>query len=235
MNDKIRELIEELWESDKASALTNRAARALEAALTQQPWTELAASLYQACGAYDMPERILDVLSLAQRDEPFGHLIDGLLPCAPQPESEPIQPLDYVETPCSGIAKVQDLSSARLGVKMWRVRLLEPNFHGEYRIIPESRLAKLYTSPQPTPQVPDVDELAQFIRRIDGSNSMGAGALAEQICEWQCGTPYPSSAIGEELHTLLDSRGVPRELEGYELTLKGRQKWAVKHLGANSE
>lgn len=31
--EKMRELIEELWESDAACALTNRAARALEAAL----------------------------------------------------------------------------------------------------------------------------------------------------------------------------------------------------------
>ncbi|HDS1721455.1 hypothetical protein NPS53_08100 [Pseudomonas putida] len=30
----------------------------------------------------------------------------------------------------------------------------------------------------------DPDALAQFIRQIDGNNSMGAGALAEKICEW---------------------------------------------------
>lgn len=30
----------------------------------------------------------------------------------------------------------------------------------------------------------DPDALAQFIRQIDGNNGMGAGALAEQICEW---------------------------------------------------
>lgn len=29
-----------------------------------------------------------------------------------------------------------------------------------------------------------VDELAQFIRATDGDNTMGAGALAEKICEW---------------------------------------------------
>ena len=28
-----------------------------------------------------------------------------------------------------------------------------------------------------------VDELAQFIRQVDGNNKMGAGSLAEKICE----------------------------------------------------
>lgn len=36
----------------------------------------------------------------------------------------------------------------------------------------------------PASAVPDVDALAQFIRQIDGGNSMGAGALAERISEW---------------------------------------------------
>ena len=48
----------------------------------------LAASLYQACGAYDMPERILDVLSAAANGEPFTHMIDGLLPCVPPSDQE---------------------------------------------------------------------------------------------------------------------------------------------------
>lgn len=30
----------------------------------------------------------------------------------------------------------------------------------------------------------DPDELAQFIRQVDGDNRMGAGALAERIVEW---------------------------------------------------
>lgn len=47
----------------------------------------LAASLYQACGAYDMPERILDVLSAAANGEPFTHMIAGMLPCVPPVES----------------------------------------------------------------------------------------------------------------------------------------------------
>lgn len=32
--------------------------------------------------------------------------------------------------------------------------------------------------------LPDVDELSNFIRRVDGNHDMGAGALAEKICEW---------------------------------------------------
>jgi hypothetical protein len=37
----------------------------------------------------------------------------------------------------------------------------------------------------------DVDALAQFIRRIDGSHSLGAGALAEQIVAWLAMHPAP--------------------------------------------
>lgn len=48
----------------------------------------LAASLYQACGAYDMPERILDALSAAANGEPFAHMIDGLLPCVPPSDQD---------------------------------------------------------------------------------------------------------------------------------------------------
>ena len=32
--------------------------------------------------------------------------------------------------------------------------------------------------------VPDVDALAQFIRRVDGNHQMGAGLLAQNICDW---------------------------------------------------
>jgi hypothetical protein len=37
--------------------------------------------------------------------------------------------------------------------------------------------------------VPDVDDLSNFIRGIDGSNKMGAGALAERICDWIASPP----------------------------------------------
>jgi len=62
---------------------------------TPQPGPDvraLAASLYQACGAYDMPERILDALSAAANGEPFTHMIDGLLPCVP-PSGEGVRAL----------------------------------------------------------------------------------------------------------------------------------------------
>jgi hypothetical protein len=39
-------------------------------------------------------------------------------------------------------------------------------------------------APAPAPSVPDVDALAQFIRKIDGNNCCGAGDLAERIVEW---------------------------------------------------
>jgi len=39
--------------------------------------------------------------------------------------------------------------------------------------------------------VPDVDAMAQYIRQIDGDNTMGAGALAEKLCEWLAASPTP--------------------------------------------
>lgn len=30
----------------------------------------------------------------------------------------------------------------------------------------------------------DPDSLAHFIRKVDGNNTLGAGALAENICQW---------------------------------------------------
>jgi hypothetical protein len=37
--------------------------------------------------------------------------------------------------------------------------------------------------------VPSADALAQFIRTTDGAHSLGAGALAEKICEWLAAAP----------------------------------------------
>ncbi|ARP89780.1 hypothetical protein CAL14_05345 [Bordetella genomosp. 9] len=42
--------------------------------------TELAACMYQAAGAFNMPVRFLDALSAAAQGEAFEHLMDGLLP-----------------------------------------------------------------------------------------------------------------------------------------------------------
>ena len=53
----------------------------------------------------------------------------------------------------------------------------------------------LYTAPPSTAEVRalDVDALAQHIRTVDGNNSMGAGALAESICE------FLTKRIGEDV------------------------------------
>lgn len=40
-----------------------------------------------------------------------------------------------------------------------------------------------------------VDELAQFIRATNGDNTMGAGALAEKICEWSTALAEQSEAL----------------------------------------
>lgn len=55
---------------------------------------------------------------------------------------------------------------------------------------------KLYTAPQPS-AAPDMIELAAFIRQIDGNNRMGAGVLAERICEWIAATSAPATAQGD--------------------------------------
>ena len=56
----------------------------------EKAWRSLAAAMYQAAGAYNMPVRFLDVLSAASNGESFAHLIDGLLPCdPPDAESKP--------------------------------------------------------------------------------------------------------------------------------------------------
>jgi len=51
-------------------------------------YKSLCAALYQACGAYDMPERVLDALSAAANGEEFSHLIDEILPCNPDFEKK---------------------------------------------------------------------------------------------------------------------------------------------------
>ena len=49
---------------------------------------------------------------------------------------------------------------------------------------PDYEVRALYTHPADQVANIDPDKLAQFIRQIDGDNRMGAGALAEHICEW---------------------------------------------------
>lgn len=45
-----------------------------------EAWLNLAATVYQACGAYNMPAKVLDLLSTAASGDKFDHLIDGILP-----------------------------------------------------------------------------------------------------------------------------------------------------------
>lgn len=52
----------------------------------------------------------------------------------------------------------------------------------------------------------DADQLSNFIRKIDGNNSMGAGALAEHIVGW------------------LKTKGYPQQKEGYVLVPVEREK-----------
>lgn len=53
-------------------------------------------------------------------------------------------------------------------------------------------LLPLYTTPQPAKaQVPEVNELAQIIREVDGNHSLGAGALAEAIIDKLTAAPNP--------------------------------------------
>jgi len=53
--------------------------------------------------------------------------------------------------------------------------------------VPCSRYEKRYRKFGPlylAPPTIDADALSNFIRSIDGNNTMGAGALAEKIVEW---------------------------------------------------
>lgn len=57
-------------------------------------------------------------------------------------------------------------------------------------------------------RLPDVDDLAQFIRMIDGANTMGAGILAEHICVWlanQAASPRESK-LAEALRQLSEMK-----------------------------
>lgn len=63
------------------------------------------------------------------------------------------------------------------------------------KTLPEARQelmrlrALLAVVAQPAPSVPDADELAHFIRRIDGAHDLGASDLAEKIVDWLAAAP----------------------------------------------
>ena len=56
-------------------------------------------------------------------------------------------------------------------------------------------IGEYFSAKAPTPSVPDVDWLSNVIRSVDGSHQLGAGALAEKICEAMlAATPTPAEA-----------------------------------------
>lgn len=52
----------------------------------------------------------------------------------------------------------------------------------------------------------DPDSLAQFIRRVDGGNTMGAGALAEKICEWLAPSLEPASLFSGSQLAVIEAK-----------------------------
>lgn len=48
--------------------------------IDEESWQILAACMYQAAGAFNMPVRFLDALSAAAQGEDFRPMLDGLLP-----------------------------------------------------------------------------------------------------------------------------------------------------------
>lgn len=56
----------------------------------------------------------------------------------------------------------------------------------------ENRFKAMLNAAPPAPQA-DIDRLSNFIRCIDGNNSMGAGALAEKIIEWMTTRQAPQA------------------------------------------
>lgn len=101
---------------------------------------ELTAAMYQAAGAFNMPVRFLDVLSLAANSEPFAHLLEGLLPVNnDEPgvwtDSEPVayHPATTEMLERGSEATGYDLSQAQVA-KVWEamedfrvMRALEPD------------------------------------------------------------------------------------------------------------
>lgn len=81
------------------------------------------------------------------------------------------------------VGDVIELDVCWNGTQMFRVTKLadETSDDVEFELIESSK--KFYLHPL-APSAVDVDLLAQFIRKIDGNNSMGAGALAEKIIDW---------------------------------------------------
>ena len=74
-------------------------------------------------------------------------------------------------------------------VAIWKKRALEAEELNRKFIAEINGPTYMGEPAQPAPSMPDVDALAQFIREVDGSHQLGAGALAERIVEWLAAVP----------------------------------------------
>lgn len=156
----------------------------------EQPWTELAAAMYQAAGAFDLPERVLNLLSAAANGEPFAHLID-VLPCVPeQPSAAQVPGVYEVEIPTIVAVVLTETQMGigydrRIGPVLW----IGPPPQGEHLMTVSQHRRIIAAAPNASEgrevvPLPDVDDLANFIRHTDGNHRMGTGALAERIVDW---------------------------------------------------
>jgi hypothetical protein len=89
-------------------------------------------------------------------------------------------------------------------------------------------LRALLAQPSRQQGVPDVDDLANFIRYTDGNHKMGASALAERICDWLANTPAPVRADPAQqqepvaLLEVIDRHEGPYNFHGIKLMDSGR-------------
>lgn len=90
--------------------------------------------------------------------------------------AEPVGENDFVMT-SQGIARVLDLNSQRLGVKMWRVQLLE-RIERSFCVFPENELTKLYTHPAPTAQ----DSEHWAVKNPGAADQYKLEAMAARAC-----------------------------------------------------
>lgn len=85
--------------------------------MNNNDWKTLAAVMYQAAGAYDMPEQILDLLSAAQSGDDFNHLLDIL----------PVNPPDATGSDRKPVYQVR-VNDGSPDAKEW-VEVSEQEFH----------------------------------------------------------------------------------------------------------
>ena len=74
-------------------------------------------------------------------------------------------------------------------VAIWKKRALEAEDLNRKFVAEINGPAYMGEPAQPAPSVPDVDALAQFIRKVDGAHQLGAAMLAERIADWLAASP----------------------------------------------